>query len=83
MNEEKVLGIINDEIVDKITQVIELMSTTQFVEMICEKSGVDVNDEEMVEKITDLIGTRVIPLYGKMSEYIIGVDFYDELLKGK
>lgn len=82
MNKEKVLGVINDEIVEKVTQLMEEMSTTEFVEMICEKVGVDVNDEKKVEEISELIGGRVIPLYGKMSEYLIGVDFYDELLKG-
>lgn len=84
MNKEKVLSIINDVITERVTQLIEEMSNNEFVDMICEKVSTETNieiDEVTEEEIVDLIGSRVIPLYGKMSEYLLGVDFYEELTK--
>lgn len=82
MNRQKVLVEVNDVIVEKITSMIEGMSTQDFVDTICEKVGIDLNDEESVDEVRNLIGSRVIPLYVKMSEYIVDVDFFEELTKG-
>ncbi len=82
MNRQKVLVQTNDVIFERITSMIEEMSTNDFVEKICEKVGVDLNDEESVDEVRNLIGSRVIPLYLKMSEYITEVDFFEELTEG-
>ena len=78
MNKEKVLEIVNDVINDRITQMIEEISTNEFVDMICDKiheeTGFDVDDDDKREEVSDLIGSRVLPLLHKMSEYIIGVE---------
>ena len=78
MNKEKVLEIVNDVINDRITQMIEEMSTNEFVDMVCDmvhdQTGVEVDDDDKREEVTELIGSRVLPLLHKMSEYIIGVD---------
>lgn len=78
MNKEKMLEIINDVITERVTQLMEEMSTNEFVEMISEKIhtelGVDIENEENLEEIHGLIGDRVIPLFTKVTEYIIGVD---------
>jgi hypothetical protein len=34
----------------------------------------DFENEEVQEEITELIGTQVIPLLTKITEYVIGVD---------
>jgi hypothetical protein len=77
MNKEKVTEIVNDVILDKITQMIEEMSTNEFVDMIKDKlveNGIefDEENEDEIEEITDVIGSRVTPLLFKMSEYLIG-----------
>ncbi len=76
MNKEKVLGVVNDVIFDRITQLIEEMSTNEFVEMITDmvqdQTGVEIETDEEREEITDIIGSRVFPLLHKMNEYILG-----------
>ena len=80
MNNKKLKSIITDEIVERLTQVIEEMSTNEFVDMICDKytkeTGEDLEDEvsedtDTREIVRDMIGDKVFPLYGKMSEYIV------------
>ena len=79
MNKEKVTEVVTDVINDKITQLIEEMSTNEFVDMIKDKlveNGIefDNDNEEEVEEIFEVVGSRVVPLLHKMSEYIIGVN---------
>jgi hypothetical protein len=79
MNKEKVTQVVTDVINDKITQLIEEMSTNEFVDMIKDKlveNGIefDDNNEEESEEIFEIVGSRVVPLLHKMSEYIIGVN---------
>ena len=73
---EKVLGIINDIIIDKVTQMLEDMSDNEFVEEVSEKIysevGYDINENDEVDELTDLIGERVVPLLHKIGEYLIG-----------
>jgi len=75
MNEEKVLKVVNDKIFDRITQLIEELSTNEFLEEVSTEVW-DENDEptdfDEEEKIKEIIGSRVIPLLHKMSEYLIG-----------
>jgi hypothetical protein len=83
MNRQKVLVVTNDIIVERITSMIEGMSTNDFVESICEKVGVDLENEDEVEEVRNLIGSKVIPLYNKMSEYFLEVDFFEKLTEGE
>ena len=75
MNKEIVNGIISDVIVEKLTQVIEEMSTNEFIDLICDKihqeTGVDVTDDEIVEEVEMMIGDKILPLLHKMSEYMV------------
>lgn len=34
------------------------------------------------DEVAEMIGSRVVPLVGKVSEYVLGVDFYNDLVKG-
>jgi hypothetical protein len=76
MNKEKVTELVNEVIFDRITQLIEEMSTNEFVEMITDmvqdQTGVEIETDEEREEITDIIGSRVFPLLHKMNEYILG-----------
>jgi predicted house-cleaning noncanonical NTP pyrophosphatase (MazG superfamily) len=77
MNKEKVTQVVTNVINDKITQLIEEMSTNEFVDMIKDKlveNGIEFDDdnEEETEEIFEIVGSRVVPLLHKMSEYIIG-----------
>lgn len=74
-NEEKVLGVVNDVIVDKLTQLIEEMSCNEFVDMISDKleeEGIVIETEEEREELTEVIGSRVLPLLHKVMEWGIG-----------
>jgi gamma-glutamyl phosphate reductase len=80
---EKVLEIVNDVINDRLTQLIEEMSTNEFVEMIGDmykdQTGKDVDEGEdedfdQQEFVSEIVGSRVVPLLHKISEYVIGVD---------
>jgi hypothetical protein len=78
---EKVLEIVNDVITEKITGLIEEMSTNEFVEMIGDmyfdqtsKNLEDDTDDDFDkdEYLNEIIGSRVIPLLHKLTEYMIG-----------
>lgn len=75
--QDQVLEVVNDTINERLTQMIEEMSTSDFVEMICDmiqdQKGIELS-EDQVEEVQELIGSRVFPLLHKISEYIIGVD---------
>lgn len=68
--------IISNEINDRLTQLIEEMSTNEFVDMICDKvyteTGIDYTDEER-EEITSQIGEQVFPLLMKIMEHVSGI----------
>jgi hypothetical protein len=80
MNREKLLEIVNEVINERLEQLIEEMSTNEFVEMITdkyvEKTGDDLekNNFEYEDEIQEVIGERVVPLLTKITEYVIGVD---------
>ena len=78
---EKLLEIVNDVITEKITGLIEEMSTNEFVEMIGDmyfdqtsKNLEDDTDDDFDkdEYLNEIIGSRVIPLLHKLTEYMIG-----------
>ena len=78
---EKVLEIVNDVITEKITGLIEEMSTNVFVVMIGDmyfdqtsKNLEDDTDDDFDkdEYLNEIIGSRVIPLLHKLTEYMIG-----------
>ena len=87
VQKEKVLEIVNDVINERLSSLIEEMSTNEFVEMICDmvhdQTGVDVVEEDNVEEIRELIGTRVVPLLFKISEYVSGIKLPDEFFDEK
>jgi hypothetical protein len=79
MNREKVTQVVKGMIIDRLTEMVEDMSNHDFVENVMdrlENEGVvmDFENEEVQEEITELIGTQVIPLLTKVTEYVIGVD---------
>ena len=80
MDKEKVLGVINEVIVDKITQLIEEMSTNEFVDMIMDKLYTDGMKYTYVERetIQDMIGDKVIPLMTKICGWTIGKEIPTE-----
>jgi hypothetical protein len=76
MNKEQVLEVVNEVIVDRLTQLMEEMSNQEFVEMITDiiqdRTGKVIEDEEEIEEITNIIGSRVLPLLHKVCEWGIG-----------
>jgi len=75
MNKEKVLEVVNDVITDRLSQLMEEMSNNEFVEMITDmvqdQTGEVIEDENDIEEIKNIIGSRVIPLLHKVLEYTI------------
>jgi hypothetical protein len=82
MNKEKVLEVVNEVIVDRLTQLMEEMSTNEFVEMITDmvqdQTGIVIEDEDEIEEITNIIGSRVVPLLHKICEWGIGKEIPTE-----
>jgi hypothetical protein len=76
MNKEQVLEVVNEVIVDRLTQLIEDMSNDEFVEMITDivqdRTGSVIQDEDELEEIRDIIGSRIVPLLHKVCEWGIG-----------
>jgi len=78
-SKEKVLEIVNEVINQRLENLIEEMSTNEFVEMITDMYVDRTEDLEKMnfeyeEEIKDIIGERVFPLVIKVQEYVIGVD---------
>jgi hypothetical protein len=75
-NKETIQEIITDEINGRLTQLIEEMSTNEFVDLICDKvyteKGIDYTDE-MKEEIHLLCGEQVFPLLLKIMEHVTGI----------
>ena len=83
MDKEKVLEVVNGIIVDRLTQLIEDMSNHDFIEFVMdrlEQEGVviDTENDDVVEKIRDVVGTRVLPLLLKVCEWGIGKEIPTE-----
>ena len=75
---EKVQSIIDELIMDKITNLMECMSDDEFIEEISgrvyEEINYDVNEKDEVEELTELVGNRVLPLLNKLLSSIVGKD---------
>lgn len=75
-NKETTQEIISNEINERLSQLIEEMSTNEFVDMICDKvyteTGIDYTDEQR-EEITSQIGEQVFPLLMKLMEHVSGI----------
>lgn len=75
MNKEKMLEIVNEVINQKLENLMEEISTPEFIEMITDmyvdQTGEEIEDTDEVQEV---IGERVIPLLTKVTEYVIGVD---------
>ena len=72
----EVRKVVSDFVVDQITQMIEDMSSNDFIERIMdrlEEEGVelDLDNEDTFEEVKDIVGEKVIPLLFKMSEFIL------------
>ena len=74
--QKKVLSVIDVIIIDKLTDLVESMSDNEFIDEISDKVlkevGYDVNEKDEVEELTELVGSRVLPLLHKLLEYGIG-----------
>lgn len=72
------LEIVTEVINQKLENLMEEMSTNEFVEMITDmyqdQTGQEVVSEEDEEVIHEVIGDKVFPLLIKVQEYVIGVD---------
>lgn len=75
-NKETIKEIITDEINGRLTQLVEEMSTNEFIDLICDKvyteKGIDYTDE-MREEIQSLTGDQVLPLLLKIMEHVSGI----------
>ena len=75
-NKETTQEIISNEINERLTQLIEEMSTNEFIDLICDKvyteTGIDYTDEQR-EEITSQIGEQVFPLLMKIMEHVSGI----------
>ena len=73
---EKVQSIIENVIIQKLTDLVEGMSDNEFIEEISsrvyDEIGYDVNEKDEVEDLTELVGDKVLPLLHKILEYGIG-----------
>ena len=75
MNKEKMLEIVNDVINQKLENLMEEMSTNEFVEMITDMYQDQTGEEiEDTDEVSEVIGERIVPLLTKVCEYVIGVD---------
>ena len=75
MNKEKMLEIVNDVINQKLENLMEEISTNEFVEMITDMYQDQTGEEiEDTDEVSEIIGERVVPLLTKVCEYVIGVD---------
>ena len=75
MNKEQVKKIISDEIVNQLTNMIEEMSTDEFIDKLCDRiyteTGFDVDGEDMRDEVTDMVGEKIYPFIQTMSTYFL------------
>lgn len=78
MNKEMVKSIVNDVVNEKLSNLIEEMSQSEFTEMICDmyhdQTGEVIEDEEMVDEVNMVISDKVLPLLLKVMEYVSGIE---------
>lgn len=76
MLKETIQEVITDEINDRLTQLVEEMSTNEFIDLICDKvyteKGIEYTDE-MRDEIHSLTGKQVFPLFLKLMEHVSGI----------
>jgi len=65
MNKEIVSEMVTDILNDKITQFIESISCDEFIEEVTDRLieggiPIDVEDEEQVEEVKDIVGSKVV-----------------------
>jgi hypothetical protein len=76
MSKEIIQEVITDEINGRLVQLVEEMSTNEFIDLICDKvyteKGIDYTDE-MKEEIHSLCGDQVFPLVLKIMEHVSGI----------
>jgi len=80
---EKLLEIVNEVVGERLSSLIEEMSTNEFVEMIgdmyFERTGENLDDGtddefDQDEYLNEVIGSRIVPLLHKVCEWSIGKD---------
>lgn len=80
MNQEVMKSIITDTILEKMTQVIEDMSTNEFVDMIIDtynkETVLNLEDEfdedtDVREVVVEMIGDKVFPLLTTIQNYVL------------
>jgi 23S rRNA U2552 (ribose-2'-O)-methylase RlmE/FtsJ len=78
MKREIVKSIVDDVVNEKLSNLIEEMSQSEFTEMICDmyhdQTGEVLEDDEMVEQVNEVIGEKVLPLLHKVMEYVSGIE---------
>jgi hypothetical protein len=72
----QVQKLVSDFVIDQITQMVEDMSSNDFIEQVMdriEQEGIelDFDNEDTFEEVKDIVGERVIPLLFKMTEFIV------------
>ena len=72
----QVQKLVSDYVIDQITQMVEDMSSQDFIERVIEmieQEGVelDFDNENTFEEVKDIVGDKVIPLLFKMTEFIV------------
>ena len=75
MDKKIVTEMVNDIIEDKITQFIENISSDEFIEEVTDRviqGGVPVENEEEVEEVREIIGSKVVSFITKQIVSIIG-----------
>ena len=68
MDKKIVTEMVNDIIEDKITQVIENISSDEFIEEVTDRviqGGVPVENEEEIEEVREIIGSKVVSFITK------------------
>lgn len=72
----QVQKVVSDFMLDRITEMIEDMSSNDFIERVMttlEEEGIklDFDDEELFEDVKDIVGEKVIPLIMRVSELVL------------
>ena len=72
----QVQKVVSDFMLDRITEMIEDMSSNDFIERVMttlEEEGIklDFDDEELFEEVKDIVGDKVIPLIMRVSELVL------------
>ncbi len=84
MEKKIVSEMVHDIILSKIVGMIEEMSTNEFIDEVVDKLveggvPVEVDNEEQMEEVKEIIGSRMIPLMKKVGEYLVDTRLFDEV----